>query len=34
MRDQLTFEDRLSELILTIYDKPLIEKPALGKRPL
>ncbi len=32
MRDSSTFEDRLNELLLVIYDKPLIEKPALGKR--
>lgn len=32
MRDPTTFEDRLNELLLAIYDKPLIEKPALGKR--
>ncbi len=32
MRDSSTFEDRLNELLLAIYDKPLIEKPVLGKR--
>ena len=33
MRDSTTFEDRLNELLLAIYDKPQLDKPLLGKSP-
>jgi len=33
MTDNYRFDEKINELLLAIYDKPLIEKPKLGKRP-
>lgn len=33
MSDNDSFEEKFNELLLTIYDRPLIEKPEIGKRP-
>lgn len=33
MTNESLFESKLNELLLAIYDKPLIEKPKLGKSP-
>ncbi len=33
MRDDSQFEERIKEVTLTLYDKPIIEKPVIGERP-
>jgi hypothetical protein len=33
MTENYRFDEKVNELLLAIYDKPLIEKPKLGKRP-